>query len=87
MPNFDNKILFLESLGGDLNKIATFIEQYHQIGAFDKINGILLGEFTELEKNYDSYSIADEFMQDVMGIGYEAKAKFNEILNKLKELR
>ena len=53
MPNFDNKILFLESLGGDLNKIATFIEQYHQIGAFDKINGILLGEFTELEKNYD----------------------------------
>lgn len=53
MPSFDNKVLFLESLGGDLNKISTFIEQYHQIGAFDKINGILLGEFTELEKNYD----------------------------------
>ena len=53
IPSFDNKILFLESLGGDLNKISTFIEQYHQIGAFDKINGILLGEFTELEKNYD----------------------------------
>ena len=50
-------------------------------------NEILATSIEELEKNYDSYSIADEFMQDVMGIGYEAKAKFNEILNKLKELR
>lgn len=54
MPSFDNKILFLESLSGDINKIYTFLEQYNQIGAFDKVNGIILGNFTELE---DTYSI------------------------------
>ena len=52
MPNFDNKILFLEGLSGDINKISTFLEQYNQLGAFDKVNGILLGTFTELENSY-----------------------------------
>lgn len=52
MPSFDNKILFLESLSGDINKIYTFLEQYNQMGAFDKVNGILLGNFTELEDTY-----------------------------------
>lgn len=65
MPDFNNKILFLESLGGDLNKISTFIEQYNQIGAFDKINGILLGEFTELEKNYELDFICNYLLRKI----------------------
>lgn len=48
---------------------------------------ILATNIENLEKKYDSYSVPNELMQDIMGIGYEAKSKFNEILNKLKELR
>lgn len=49
-PDFNNKILFLESLSGDCAKMATFLRQYKQIGAFDNLNGIILGTFTEMEK-------------------------------------
>ncbi|NLK94177.1 MAG: LD-carboxypeptidase [Clostridiales bacterium] len=54
MPDFNNKILLLESLNGNVAKIATALEQYKQIGAFSNINGIILGTFTEMEReNYD----------------------------------
>lgn len=36
-PDFNNKILFLESLSGDCAKMATFLSQYKQVGAFDNI--------------------------------------------------
>ncbi len=49
MPNLDNKILLLESFGGMSAKIETYLHQLKQIGAFDKITGILLGTFTEME--------------------------------------
>lgn len=51
MPNFENKILFLEALSGDVGKIYTYLNQLKQLGAFNKVNGILLGTFTEMEKN------------------------------------
>ena len=57
MPSFNNKILFLESLSGDVNKISTFLAQYKQIGAFNKINGLILGTFTELEEKYSNKDI------------------------------
>lgn len=50
MPGFENKILLLESLNGDVAKIETYLCQLQQIGAFDKVAGILLGTFTEIEK-------------------------------------
>lgn len=51
MPNLENKILFLESLNGDVAKIETYLCQLQQIGAFKKISGIILGTFTELDKS------------------------------------
>ena len=63
IPSFENKILFLEALSGDVNKIATFIAQYKQIGAFSKINGILLGTFTELDEKYNSTYIENLFLE------------------------
>lgn len=63
IPSFENKILFLESLSGDINKISTFITQYKQIGAFSKINGILLGTFTELDEKYSSTYIENLFLE------------------------
>ncbi|MGG7143209.1 S66 family peptidase [Clostridium nigeriense] len=62
IPSFENKILFLEALSGDVNKISTFIAQYKQIGAFSKINGIILGTFTELDKKYNSNYIEKLFL-------------------------
>lgn len=53
MPTFDNKILLLESYSGDVAKMATYLNQYKQLGVFDQINGLILGYFTEIqEKSY-----------------------------------
>lgn len=50
MPEFENKILFLESLNGDVAKIETYLCQLQQIGAFEKVAGIILGTFTGMQK-------------------------------------
>lgn len=50
MPDLDNKILLLESMNGDVSKIETYLCQLQQLGAFDKVAGILLGTFTEMER-------------------------------------
>ena len=59
MPDFNKKILFLESLSGNVAKMSTYINQYKQIGAFDNIKGIILGNFTEMEDNNYSPNIAE----------------------------
>lgn len=51
LPSFENKILLLESYSGDVAKMATYLNQYQQIGVFDQINGLILGTFTEMEQN------------------------------------
>lgn len=51
LPDFENKILFLEALGGDVALMTTFFSQLKQMGVLSKINGILLGTFTKMEKD------------------------------------
>ena len=51
MPELENKILFLESLNGDVAKIETYLSQLCQIGAFEKVSGIILGTFTEMKNS------------------------------------
>lgn len=50
MPDLEGKILLLESYGGTVAKIETYLCQLQQMGAFDKVAGILLGTFTEMEQ-------------------------------------
>lgn len=50
MPNLDGKILLLESFSGTVAKIETYLCQLQQMGAFDKVAGIVLGTFTEMEQ-------------------------------------
>lgn len=50
-PALENRILFLEALGGEVPQMTTYLAQLKQIGAFEKINGILLGTFTAMEQN------------------------------------
>ena len=50
-PDLQGKILLLESLGGEVPQMSTYLAQLGQIGAFDKVSGILLGTFTTMEQN------------------------------------
>lgn len=50
MPDLTHKILLLESLGGTVAQMETYLCQLKQLGAFEKVAGILLGTFTEMEK-------------------------------------
>lgn len=58
-PDMDGKILLLEALGGDVPKMATYLSQLNQLHVFDQIGGILLGTFTEMEKNGYSPSVEE----------------------------
>ena len=48
-PDFNDKILFLESRSGQVPQMTTFFSQLQQTGAFDKIKGLILGTFTQME--------------------------------------
>ncbi|MBS7303720.1 MAG: LD-carboxypeptidase [Lachnospiraceae bacterium] len=50
-PDMNEKILLLESLEGQVPQIVTLLNQLKQMGVFEKINGILLGTFSAMEKN------------------------------------
>ncbi|MBO3335355.1 S66 family peptidase [Clostridium perfringens] len=50
MPDFKDKILFLESFSGNSAKMVTYIIQYKNLGVFNEVKGIILGEFTEMER-------------------------------------
>lgn len=49
-PNLKGKIILLEGRGGLIPQMVTYLSQLKQIGAFKQVSGILLGTFTELEK-------------------------------------
>ena len=50
MPDLTDKILLLESYGGTVPQMETYFCQLQQLGAFDKVAGILLGTFTQMEE-------------------------------------
>lgn len=49
-PDFTGKVLLLESLGGEVPVMISFFNQLKQLGIFERVNGILLGTFTTMEK-------------------------------------
>ncbi|MBD5548835.1 MAG: LD-carboxypeptidase [Lachnospiraceae bacterium] len=49
MPDLHGKILLLESYRGTVAQMETCLCQLEQLGAFDKVAGILLGTFTQME--------------------------------------
>ncbi|MBQ6321521.1 MAG: LD-carboxypeptidase [Lachnospiraceae bacterium] len=48
-PDVTGSILLLESMGGGVFQMMTALQQYQQMGVFEKINGILLGTFSTME--------------------------------------
>ena len=49
-PEVYNKVLFIEGLGTSIEGLITHLAQLKQIGVFDKISGLLIGTFTQIEK-------------------------------------
>lgn len=49
-PDCCDKILLLESLSGGMSRITAYFSQLQQMGVFDQCAGVLLGTFTQLEK-------------------------------------
>ena len=48
-PDLTGSILLLESLGGGVYQMRTALEQYRQMGVFERISGVLLGTFSKME--------------------------------------
>ena len=86
-PNLEKKILLLESLGGEVPQMTTYLAQLKQMGAFKKVNGIILGTFTTMEKKHcipDIVTLVKEYVSTEtpiavtkdIGHGDNAKAIF-----------
>lgn len=68
LPEFDGRLLFLESLGGDGPAISAALHQLRQMHAFERINGLLLGTFTELNRNLTGPKSEDLVLRATEGI-------------------
>lgn len=51
-PDMTDKVLLLESLGGTAERIMTYLCQLEQMRVFEKISGIILGTFTEMQEKH-----------------------------------
>lgn len=49
-PDVTDKILLLEARSGNAAQIVTYFAQLEQLGVFKKVKGILLGAFTQMER-------------------------------------
>ena len=49
-PDLQDKLLLLEARSGRVPQMVTFLSQLRSMGAFRKIKGILLGTFSQMEK-------------------------------------
>lgn len=58
-PDLIGKVLLLESLGGDLPKIASMFAQLKSLKAFENTEGIILGTFTQLEREQGTKAIEE----------------------------
>lgn len=66
-PDMREKILLLESYGGGVPQMVTYLSQLSQMGVFKKVSGILLGTFTRME--------ADEYKPDIAELMLEFAEK------------
>lgn len=67
-PETEDKILFLESHSGNINKIITYLTQLEMMGVFNKINGLILGQFTELDKTSTDHLLESYVSKYPIGI-------------------
>ncbi len=54
LPDFTDKNILIEAWSGDEARFRTYLYQMKQNGIFNKVKGIILGTFTEFEKQKSS---------------------------------
>lgn len=79
IPEFDGKILFLEDIHEHVANVDRMIGQLGHLGVFERIAGLILGDFSESGNSYDpSYDInayiRDEFSRKKFPVMYGVKA-------------
>ncbi len=50
-PDMNGKILLLESMSGGPARMKTSLVQLRQMGVFDQVSGVLLGTFTQMDRD------------------------------------
>lgn len=65
MPDFSDKVLFLESFSGRTARISSYFYQLEQLGVFKEISGLILGSFTELFEKDGKFSLL-EIIEEVV---------------------
>lgn len=68
-PDFTNSILFLEDVGEEPYKIDRYLAHLKQVGIFNKIRGLILGEFLDCvsidnEKSFTVNYLLEEYFSD-----------------------
>lgn len=64
-PKMKDKVLVLESYGGDPGLMRSFLTQLKHMGVFEQIAGILLGTFTEMEEKQYRPAM-DEIVKEIV---------------------
>ena len=49
-PDMQGKILLLEAMSGEVPQMVCYLSQLKSMGVFEKLNGILLGTFSEMQE-------------------------------------
>lgn len=66
MPDLTGKILLLEAYSGNIPQLETYLCQLSQLSAFHKVSGILLGTFTQMEKE-QGFSCVENLVKKFTG--------------------
>ncbi|NLT12575.1 MAG: LD-carboxypeptidase [Clostridiaceae bacterium] len=75
-PDVRDKVLLLESYGGEVPQMITYLSQLKQLGVFDQVSGILLGTFTRMEAKKcqpDIITLVQEFAGEHVPIAHTAE--------------
>ncbi len=70
-PDVTDKILLLEARSGNAAQILTYFSQLEQLGAFKKVKGILLGTFTQMEREQPMsavYSLLKRYINEELPV-------------------
>lgn len=63
-PDFHGKILFIEDIYESIPRIHRMLDQLRLLGIFDQLAGVIIGDFSECEKEDNGTYSVEDFMQE-----------------------
>lgn len=64
-PQVQDQVLFLESNSGNPARILAYFGQLQQMGVFEQVQGIMLGQFTQLDDAF-GYAGSSQLLKDML---------------------